>query len=466
MKLFKPRPHQPQMIAHMVENEACLLFASLGSGKTGCVLKALDFLFLSGRLRRGVDRILVVAPLRVAQISWPDEARDFRWRFLTLAAAVGNEGERLAALRSDANVVTINFENVGWLLDQPEHKAFTVLVVDECSRLSGFRGMNGAAQQAKMMAKIRRRCAKRFIGLTATPGGLIKQWGMMWFCDFGRALGKNFGDFASKYFTQKQVGQSQYAVKYIPDDGADRRIFSRMKKFTLTVDAVKIFGVDEPIHLQYWIDLPPKARKAYDTMQAAAFVELEGGMQVEAASSATALFKCLQIANGAVYVTDPKTGEPSRDWAELHNAKLEALAEIVEKIDGAPLIVVYQYRHDLARILKRFKGAVEFSDKVKPKWDKGQIPMLVLHAASCGHGLSLQHGGNHLAFFGHNYNVELFEQVMGRINPMRQKQSGYDRPVYYHHIRARDTFDEAVKATLDDGLEAQAACLAYFEKKK
>ena len=199
MKIFEPRPHQPQMIAHLVEHAACLLFASLGSGKTGCVLRAFDFLFLTGKLRRGADRVLVVAPLRVAQISWPDEWRDFRWRFLTLAAAVGDEAERLAALRSDANVVTINFENVGWLLDQPEHKGFTVLVVDECSRLSGFRGMNGAAQQAKQMAKIRRRCAKRFIGLTATPGGLIKQWGMMWFCDFGKALGKNFSDYAFKY---------------------------------------------------------------------------------------------------------------------------------------------------------------------------------------------------------------------------------------------------------------------------
>lgn len=220
MKIFKPRPHQPQMINHLVENPFCLLFASLGSGKTGCVLKALDFLFLSGRLRRGEDRIIVVAPLRVAQISWPDEGRDFRWRFLSIAAAVGTEAERLAALRSDANLITINFENVGWLLEQPEHKAFTVLVVDECSRLAGFRGMNGAAQQAKMMAKIRKRCAKRFIGLTATPGGLIKQWGMMWFCDMGKALGKNFGDFAAKYFRQKQVGKSQFAVKYEANDGA------------------------------------------------------------------------------------------------------------------------------------------------------------------------------------------------------------------------------------------------------
>lgn len=466
MKLFKPRPHQPQMIAHMVENPACLLFASLGSGKTGCVLRAIDFLFLTGKLRRGADRVLVVAPLRVAQISWPDEAQDFAWRFVTLAAAVGTPDQRLAALRSSANVVTINFENVGWLLEQPEHKRFTMLVVDECSRLSGFRGMQGAAMQAKQMAKIRKRCAKRFIGLTATPGGLIKQWGMLWFCDFGAALGKNFGDFAAKYFRQKQVAQSQYAVKYEPQEGAARRIFARMKKFALTVDANKIFNVAEPVHLEYWIDLPPKARKAYDTMQSAAFVELEGGLQVEAASSATSLFKCLQIANGAVYVTDPKTGDPSKEWAKLHDEKLDALAEIVEKIDGAPLIVVYQYRHDLARILARFKGAVEFSDKVKPKWDKGQIPMLVLHAASCGHGLSLQHGGHHLAFFGHNYNVELFEQVMGRINPMRQKQSGYDRPVFYHHIRARDTFDEAVKSTLMDGLDAQAACLEYFEKRK
>lgn len=471
---FEKREHQRGMWRHVWRKPYCLLFASLGSGKTGTVLDALNTLYMIGQLRPE-DRVLIAAPKRVARISWPDEDEKFSWPNIRLAVAVGTEDERLAALRSNANVVTINYDVLPWLEQQPEADGFTVIVADECTRLSGFRGWSGQAQQSKALARLRKRNGvKRFVGLTATPGGLVKMWGMMWFCDMGKRLGRSFGAFAEKYFTKERVGKSQFAVKLVPRKIAFKQIMKRMADFTLTVDAVSIFGVDKPVPLDYWVELPPRAREQYDAMQSQAFIELENGDISEAANAGAAVNKCLQIANGAVYLTD-EDGDATDKWAHIHDEKLDVLEEIVEKTDGENLIVVYQYRHDKDRILKRFPRAMLFDDKGKAKklWDDGKLPMLVMHAASAGHGLSLQgdgrpfSGGRHMVFFGVGWGAELYEQVCGRCNPMRQKQAGYtDRTVFYHHIRARDTFDEAVKQAIDTGISMQQACLDYHDEHK
>jgi len=471
---FEKREHQRAMWQHVFSVPHCLLFASLGSGKTGTVLDVLNTLFMTGKLGPA-DRVLVAAPLRVAKIAWPDEGKKFRWNNIEIAVAVGTPAERTAALQSSANVVCINYDVVAWLEQQPEADSFTVLVSDECTRLSGFRGWQGKAQQSKALAKLRKRNKmKRFIGLTATPGGLLKMWGMMWFCDMGKALGGSFGGYIEKWFTTKQVGKNAFAVKHTPKESAFRQIMRRVAPFALTVDAVSIFGVDKPVPLDYWVELPHKARVQYDEMQENAFVELEANKFAEAANAGASLQKCLQIANGAVYLSDDD-GDTTTEWLQLHDAKLDCLDEIVEKIDSANCIVVYQYRHDLARILKHYPRAKVFDKdgKAKALWDAGKLQMLVLHAASAGHGLSLQgdgrpfSGGHHMIFFGCGFGSELYEQVCGRINPMRQKQAGYtDRTVFYHHIRARDTFDEAVKQAIDTGLSQQQACLDYFDTHK
>lgn len=470
---FNRRPHQMPMTAHMLRHPMCNVFASLGSGKTGSVLWVINWLFTIGKLRKGVDRVLVVAPLRVATISWPDEVDGFHWANLSIAVAVGTAPERLAALRSDANIVTINYDVLPWLEEQEEADTFTVIVADECTRLSGFRGMSGKAAQSKALARIvKRNKPKRHINLTATPGSLLKQWGMMWFLDRGTRLGASFKAFTDKWFESERVGKSEYAVKLTPSKHAFKQIMKRISDISLTVDAVKIFGVDKPAMLDYWVKLPPAARAVYDELERDSIVELRNGDIIDAVNAGAKLGKCLQMAQGACYVSD-EDGDATKEWTHLHDAKLEALAEIEEKIDGANMVIVYQFRHDLERILKAFPDARHLDSKgdALKAWNAGKLNKMVLHAQSAGHGLSLQgngrpeSGGYHMVFFGCGWSPELYQQTCGRINPMRQKQSGYtDRVVYYHHIRARDTWDEAVKQVVEDGVRFEKAILDYCER--
>lgn len=471
---FDRRAHQMPMTAHMLKHPKCNVFASLGSGKTGSVLWVLNWLFTIGKLRKGIDRILVAAPLRVAKISWPDEVKAFHWPNLTIGVAVGTAAQRLKVLRSDANIIAVNYDVLPWLEDQDEADTFTVIVADECTRLAGFRGMNGKSAQSKALARISKRNGiKRHINLTATPGGLLKQWGMMWFLDRGKRLGKSFGAFTEKWFDKEQVGNNAYAVRFTPKPNAFKQIMKRVGDVSLTVDAVKIFGVDQPVSLEYWVELPAAAREIYDTLERASIVELTEALTIEAVNAGAKLGKCLQIAQGACYLSD-EDGDATGQWQEIHKAKLEALEEVIEKIDGANVLIVYQYRHDLERILKAFPDARQLDkkgDAIK-LWNAGKLNKMVMHAQSAGHGLSLQgdgrpqSGGHHMVFFGCGWSPEMYQQVCGRINPMRQKQSGYtDRVVYYHHIRARDTWDEAVKQVVSDGIAIEKAVLDYCERK-
>ncbi|KAK1548203.1 hypothetical protein Q3G72_018492 [Acer saccharum] len=401
---------------------------------------------------------LVVAPLRVATSTWPDEAR--KWRHLNhmhVLPIVGSEKARLAALRQEAHVYTTNFECLPWLVEQYEKRPwpFRTVVVDESTKLKGFRTKQGT-QRAKALARVAHTQCERFIELTGTPSpnGLMDLWGQVWFLDRGKRLGHSFTAFKERWFT---TGYDGFSVEARPH--AQAQIQEALRDLCLTIDAKDWFNLHEPIVNNIYVDLPAAARAKYEDMEKRMFMELSGH-EVEAFGAAARTIKCLQIANGAAYV-----GESNADWVEVHDAKLQALDDVVEEAAGMPVLVAYNFKSDLARLRKAFpKGrALDSDPQTIRDWNAGKIPVLFAHPASAGHGLNLQDGGNILVFFGHDWNLENRLQIIERIGPTRQMQAGHDRPMFIHNILAKDTIDELVLERVQSKREVQDILLAAMK---
>jgi len=433
-RIFTPRPYQKLILDHQLGMPRGATWAGMGMGKSAGTLSTLDTLQLID------DRpALIVAPLRVARSTWPDEVRKWsNFRHLTISPIVGSEKERLAALRYDANICTINYEQLPWLVEHFEKRAwpFASVVCDESTKLKGFRLRQGTAR-AKALNRVAHTEVKRFIELTGTPSpnGLADLWGQMWFLDKGQRLGKTYDGFRQRWFEKSYDG---YGVT--PKDHAQRQIQAALRDLCLTIDAKDWFDLRDPIITNIYVDLPAKARALYEDMEKRMFMELEEH-QVEAFGAAARTVKCLQIANGAAYV-----GESGTEWRDIHDTKLDALDDIIEEAGGMPVLVAYNFKSDLARLKKAFpKGRqLDANPQTIVDWNAGKIPVLFAHPASAGHGLNLQDGGNILVFFGHDWNLENRLQIIERIGPTRQMQAGHDRAMFIYNIIARDTVDEMV----------------------
>jgi SNF2 family DNA or RNA helicase len=295
----------------------------------------------------------------------------------------------------------------------------------------------------------------RFIGLTGTPApnGVKDLWGQIWFLDKGLRLGQSFSAFAMRWFRKGYDGYS-----LVPYDHTQAEVEEKLKDICLTVRGLP---VDEPITNLIYVDLPSDARRMYAEMEAEMFTVLndEG---VEAANAAVRTQKCLQLANGALYVDE------DGKWEMVHDAKLDALESIIEEANGAPVLVAYNFKHDLARLQGRFRqGRVLDADPNTIRdWNAGRISILFAHPASAGHGLNLADGGNILAFYGVNWNLEEHMQIIERIGPMRQKQAGYDRPVFVYPILARNTVDDLVMDRLTSKKSVQEILLEALKRRK
>lgn len=477
---FKRRPYQKRMGAFMVAHSRCNIWASMGSGKTGTTFWALNQLFKIGELTdwdgTNGDRILILAPLRVASVTWPDEQEKWHFPNLRVVDGTGAAKWREQALNSDANVVCINYEAIEWLTSYyGDDWPFTVVVADESTKLKSFRS-KGGSKRAKALGKVAHKAMatgkkiKRWINLTGTPSpnGLKDLWGQTWFLDAGARLGSSFTAYTERYFDAKRVGANAFAVQHIPKSASDKQIHKALKDISLTVDAAEYFGCEKAVIVPVKVTMPKKAQEIYAQMEKELFAKLEQG-EVEAANAAAKTSKCLQIAGGAVYVPN-ENGEPSGEWEEVHPAKLDGLESIVEELQGAPLLVAYQYKHDVTRIQKRFPGAVVLAkgkkaDQQIKDWNAGKISMFLVHPASAGHGLNLQDGGHHLALFNDTWNYEHYAQVLERIGPVRQHQAGHPRPVFVYLIQSVGTLDETVAERRDGKRSVQDLLLDYMKEK-
>lgn len=451
---FTPRPYQTLITNHILEVPRCAVWAGMGLGKTTATYNAIDIILV-------IDGgpVLVVAPLRVARSTWPDEAK--KWahlRHLRVMPVIGSEAERRMALAVKADIYTTNFENLPWLIEHfGERWPFRTVVIDESTKLKGFRLRQGTAR-AKALGRVAHTKIHRFIELTGTPSpnGLTDLWGQAWFLDAGARLGRTFDGFKQRWFRPAHNG---FGV--MPFDHTQVEIQDKLRDLCITIDAKDWFDLKEPIVNNIYVDLPIKARKLYQDMEKEMFMQIEEH-EVEAFNAAARTIKCLQVANGAAYV-----GDVPGEWKEIHDMKLQALDDIVEEAAGMPILVAYNFKSDLARLRLAFpKGRqLDANPQTIVDWNAGLIPLLFAHPASAGHGLNLQDGGNILVFFAHDWNLENRLQIIERIGPTRQMQAGHDRPMFIHNIIARDTVDEMVIERVETKREVQDILLQAMKQK-
>lgn len=453
---FTPREYGALISNHILETPRCGVWAGMGMGKTVSTLNAIETLQLVED-----DPVLVVAPLRVARSTWPDEAR--KWdhlRHLNVMPIVGEAAERKLALRQAAQVYTINYENLPWLIEQwGDRWPYRTVVLDESTKVKGFRLRQGT-QRAKALGRVAHTKIKRLVELTGTPSpnGLQDLWGQAWFIDAGQRLGRTFDAFKQRWFRPSEDG---FGLKPFPHSQGE--IQNLLRDVCITIDAKDWFDLRDPIVNTIFVELPAKARRLYRDMEKEMFMALDTGHEVEAFNAAARTIKCLQIANGAAYV-----GETGDEWQELHDVKLQALEEVIEEAAGASVLVAYHFKSDLARLQRAFPAgrALDADPQTLRDWNAGRIPVLFAHPASAGHGLNLQDGGNTIVFFGHWWNLEERLQIIERIGPTRQMQAGHDRPVFIHNIVARDTVDELVMARIDTKREVQDLLLEAMKTRR
>ncbi|HHR6305539.1 TPA: SNF2-related protein [Providencia alcalifaciens] len=459
-KNFIPRPYQNLILSHEIDIKRSNVWAGMGMGKTVATLTALEDLFMAGS---ETQPALVLAPLRVASSTWPDEA--VKWnhlRNIDVQPIIGTAKERMAAIKNtNASVFTINYDNLVWLVEIfGEHWPFGTIIADESTRLKSFRLRKGG-KRAAALAKVAHNHVHRWVNLTGTPSpnGLIDLWGQAWFVDQGQRLGRTYSAFTSRWFNNIQFPGQQWS-KLEPLPFAQEQMQDALRDVTISLDAADWFDIEEPIHNIIKLELPAKARKQYQEMEKEMFLELEHE-GVEALNAAAKTVKCLQIASGAIYTDD------SKNWVELHDAKTQALESIISESGGMPILVAYHWKHDLERLLKAFpKGRnLDADPQTLRDWNAGKIPILFAHPASAGHGLNLQDGGNILVFFSHWWDLEQYQQIIERIGPTRQIQAGYNRPVFIHHLIAAGTMDEVVMERRNSKREIQDLLLEAMKRK-
>lgn len=446
---YVPEAHQKIITEQIITLPRSNVWSGMGTGKTASVLNAL--------VKLNDWPVLIVAPYRVAQSTWPDEVVKWKeFRHLKIVPILGTAAQRKAAMATPAQIYTINYENLKWLTEQLGGVCpYKIIIADESTRLKGHRLQQGTTR-AKALSEIAIQCP-RHVNLTGTPApnGLIDLWGQNWFVDRGERLGLTFTSFKDRWFQQSFDGYGSRPLPY-----AQKEIEERMRDVTVSIDAADYFDLEAPIVNNIYVTLPPHARALYKSMEKEMFMRLETE-DVVAFNAASRTIKCLQLANGAAYV-----GESNEEWEEIHDEKLKALESIVEESAGMPVLVAYHFKSDLARLRKAFpKGKyLDKNPQTLRDWNAGLIPILFAHPASAGHGLNMQYGSNIIAFFGHWWDMEQYLQILERIGPVRQKQAGFKRPVFIHHILAKDTMDEVVMERRETKKSVQDCLLTAMKK--
>ena len=427
---YKAHEYQEYATKFIEDNEESAVFLECGLGKSVITLTAIKNLMARGE----VNRVLVVAPLRVGKTTWPEEIS--KWDHLTgltYAVAIGNVAERLSALKAKADITIINRENVEWLIDKSGVAFdYDMLVIDELSSFKSFK-----AKRFKALLKVRPNIT-RIVGLTGTPSsnGLMDLWAEFRFLDLGERLGRYITRYRLAYFTPDKRN-AQVVFSYKPLPGAEERIYDKIDDITISMRAADYLKLPSLVMNSVIVEMGDKEKEIYDSLCDDMVVSL-GNNEIDAVNAASLSNKLLQMANGAVY-GDEHSVHP------IHDEKLNALEDLIESANGKPVLVAYWFKHDLARIKAKFPFVREIkTDADIRAWNRGEIEVGIIHPASAGHGLNLQTGGSTLIWFGLTWSLELYQQTNARLY-----RQGQQNTVVIHHIITKGTIDERVLKALE-----------------
>lgn len=441
LKTSNLRPYQVWMADIIRDRKKVFLGAEMGLGKTGATLKAMRKLIDAGRVRH----VLIIAPLRVAEETWPAEIR--KWAFargLKFRVVTGNVDQREAALRvKDVDITIVNRENLRWLRDKlgVRNWPFDMVVYDEASRLKSgkLKTELGRATELGILTQMAFKI-EYFVELSGTPApnGLIDLWGPIYALDQGKRLGTSITAFRDRWFKLDYNGYT-----YEPFLHSEGEIMERLQGIFYSLREADYLSLPPMIERDHLVTLDAKTLRRYRDFEREAVIEVtrEGGEKelIEAVNSGVLTNKLLQFSNGSMYL-------PDGDSVKIHTAKLDALESIVTEAAGRPILVAYSFKFDRDAIKKKFPYARIFGQNPNDMrdWNAGKIKMLVTHPASAGHGLNFQHGSNIAVWYGLTWSLELYRQFIKRLHRSGQKA---DR-VYLHRIIARGTADETILPVL------------------
>lgn len=440
---FTAHEYQQTAIDFILDHQEAMLILDMGLGKTVTTLTAINELI---RERYEASRVLVIAPLRVARDTWPNEIR--KWDHLaglTYSTILGTVKQREAALAATADVYVVNRENVPWLVKQFPGKQwpFDMVVIDESSSFKSHQ-----AARFKALKAVRPR-VDRMVELTGTPAsnGLLDLWAQFRLLDQGERLGKYVTHYRNRFFQPSKFVYGR-AVDYRPRDGAEDQIYDQIRDITLSMRTSDHLVMPELTMVKHEVEIVGEPKTFYEALRRDMIAEF-AGQEIDASNAAALSGKLLQLASGAVYDDDKNT-------IPVHGVKLDALEDLIEAANGHSVLVAFWWKHDLSRIQERFSQARVLSTaKDMADWNKGRIKIGLIHPASAGHGLNLQDGGHILVWFSLTWSLELYQQTNARL--YRQGQS---LPVTVHHLVAKGSIDERVLAALEGKDVSQSALVA------
>ncbi|MGN0667510.1 MAG: DEAD/DEAH box helicase [Huintestinicola sp.] len=434
---YEPHPYQAYAKDFLLHTPFSALWLDMGLGKTIITLTAIQELMYD---RFEVQKVLIIAPKKVAETTWQKEVK--KWdhlQLLSCSTILGSEKKRIRAINAPASIYIINRENVCWLVENYKYNwPFDMIVIDEASSFK-----NHQAKRFKALRMIRPKL-RRLVELTGTPSpnGLIDLWAQIYLIDQGQRLGKGIGYFREHWFLPDKRNREQIFT-YKPKDGAEVDIKEALSDVVISMKSEDYLDLPDVINIDVPVILSPEARKSYDTIEQTMLLQVDEETIIEATTRASLYNKLLQLANGAVYNEEHVA-------VEVHDCKLEALRELVESLNGQHALLFYSFRHDIPRIyaalkslglrIEEYKGPQQEED-----WNAGKIDILLTHPASTAYGLNLQYGGHHIVWFGKNPSLELTLQANKRLHRQGQKE-----PVIIHNLIVENSSEEDVVKSLED----------------
>lgn len=443
--IYEPYPYQQYCAARIVADAAVGLFLDMGLGKTVITLDAINTLRYD---RWAVQRVLIIAPKKVAEGTWTKEAQKWEHlRHLRISAVLGSQQKRLRALATPADIYVINRDNVAWLVDYFKNAwPFDMVVLDESSSFK-----NSQSKRFKALKLVRSRI-NRLVELTGTPAsnGLIDLWAQIYLLDGGARLGRTLGQYRERLFDPDKRSRTQI-FSYTPKDGSMEYIQQAIGDICVSMKAEDYLNLPDRMFDDVPVVLDDKARKAYRQLERDLLLELDEG-QITAASAGVLIGKLLQLCNGAVYDSEKRP-------LAIHNCKVEAFLEVLEQLNGQHCLVFYNFQHDRDRLLAALEPLglrvrVYQNAADEDAWNAGEIDVLLAHPASCAYGLNLQNGGHHIVWFGLTWSLEQYEQANKRLH-----RQGQRHPVIVHHLVVQGGMDEDVIDSLRAKGDTQEALM-------